>query len=153
MLIETLFIFTMPTTAGYSSTPLAKKLGIKEGFTIRLINQPSHYRSLFTDWPSAITIATGKKNKKNFLHFFTTSAEDLHRHLKDLKNEIVGNGIIWVSWPKKASRVSTDLTEDVIRQMALAIGLVDVKVCAVDETWSGLKLVIPVKDRQAINRQ
>lgn len=136
----------MSATA-YSSTPLAKKLGIKDGFLLRLHNEPEHYRSLFTDWPSGVTLETDRNKKKDFIHFFTKSAEDLHKELPLLKKEIVANGIIWISWPKKASKIATDITEDLIRQMALAIGLVDIKVCAVDETWSGLKLVIPVKDR------
>ena len=150
--IPLFYFYTMPATAGYSATPLAKKLGIKEGSVIRIINQPAHYFSLFTGWPSQVTIATDDTTKKNFIHFFTHSAEELHQHLKSLKDEIVADGTIWISWPKKASKVPTDLTEDVIRQMALAVGLADVKVCAVDEVWSGLKLVIPVKDR-GINRQ
>lgn len=138
---------SMPPTA-YSSTPLAKKLGLKEGFVIRLHNEPDSYRSLFTDWPPDVTIERDKKKKKDFIHFFTISAEELHKQLPLLKEEIFPNGIIWISWPKKASKVPTDITEDIIRQMALAIGLVDVKVCAVDEIWSGLKLVILVKNRQ-----
>ena len=80
---------------------------------------------------------------------FSQQAKDLHKDIRLLKNEIEPNGIIWISWPKKASKVITDITEDVIRNLALANGLVDIKVCAVDETWSGLKLVIPVKDRNA----
>jgi hypothetical protein len=134
-------------TAGYSGTPLAKKLGIKEGFIIRLINQPAHYFNLFTDLPAAIKIDPGKKSKKNFIHYFTTAAAEMQQQLPLLRNEIVANGMIWVSWPKKAAKMKTDITEDAIRNYALSIGLVDIKVCAVDETWSGLKLVIPVKDR------
>lgn len=136
----------MATTA-YSATPLAKKLGLKEGFIIRLHNEPGYYRSLFTDWPTEVIIEKSKAKKKDFIHFFTKSAEELHQQLPLLKEEIVDNGIIWISWPKKASKVPTDITEDVIRNLALAIGLVDIKVCAIDEVWSGLKLVIPVKDR------
>lgn len=134
-------------TAGYSQTPLAKKLGIKDGFTIRLINQPAHYFSLFTDLPGDLTIEDEASIKKDFIHFFTTSAMELETQLPLLKNEIVPNGMIWVSWPKKTAKIKTDITEDVIRNYALSIGLVDIKVCAVDQTWSGLKLVIPVKDR------
>ena len=134
-------------TAGYSQTPLAKKLGIKDGFIVRLINQPAHYFSLFTDLPADLKIETDPSNKKDFIHFFTTSAMELETQLPSLKNEIVPNGMVWVSWPKKAAKIKTDITEDVIRNYALSIGLVDIKVCAVDQTWSGLKLVIPVKDR------
>ena len=133
--------------AGYSGTPLAKKLGIKEGFKIRLINQPEYYFDLFTDMPANITLLKDKRSQKNFIHYFSKQAKDLQRNIPLLKNEIEVNGIIWISWPKKASKMATDVTEDVIRSIALANGLVDIKVCAVDETWSGLKLVIPVKDR------
>jgi hypothetical protein len=134
-------------SVGYSGTPLAKKLGIKDGFTIRLINAPDYYLDLFTDWPTDIHISEGK-NEKNLIHFFTKDSSELHKVLPGLKKEIVANGIIWVSWPKKTSKVVTDVSENMIRDLALNIGLVDVKVCAVDEVWSGLKLVIPVKDRK-----
>ncbi|MEO7767167.1 MAG: hypothetical protein ABIS01_07065 [Ferruginibacter sp.] len=134
-------------TAGYSGTPLAKKLGIKSGFKIRLVNQPGNYFSLFHDLPASITILTEKKSRKNLIHYFALQAKDLQRDIPFLKNEIEPDGMIWISWPKKASKVSTDITEDTIRKFALANGLVDIKVCAVDDTWSGLKLVIPVKDR------
>ena len=135
------------SNAGYSGTPLAKKLGIKQDFVIRLIQQPSYYFLLFSDLPGSIHIAKDNKKQKHFIHYFTTQAADLYRQLPLLKQEIVSNGMIWVSWPKKAAKLKTDITEDVIRNYALSIGLVDIKVCAVDETWSALKLVIPVKDR------
>jgi hypothetical protein len=134
-------------TSGYSGTPLAKKLGIKEGFKIRLINPPEYYSELFTDMPEKISILKDTKTKKNFIHCFVKQEKELHKNIASLKNEIEPNGIIWISWPKKASKVSTDITEDVIRNLALANGLVDIKVCAVDEIWSGLKLVIPVRNR------
>lgn len=114
---------------------------------IRLHNEPPYYRSLFTDWPQNVMVETHPDGKKDLIHFFTTRAEELHRHLPLLKKEIHPAGSLWISWPKKAAKVPTDLTEDIIRQMALAAGLVDVKVCAVDDVWSGLKLVIPVKNR------
>jgi hypothetical protein len=134
--------------SAYSATPLARKLGIKEGSVIRLYHQPPGYRSLFTDWPENVITDEDSGNKKDLIHFFTQSAEELHHSLPGLKDEIRPNGAIWISWPKKASKVPTDLTEDVIRQLALAAGLVDIKVCSVDDTWSGLKLVIPLKDRK-----
>jgi hypothetical protein len=134
-------------TSGYSGTPLAKKLGIKEGFKIRLINSPEYYFELFTDMPENISILKDTKTKKNFIHCFVKQEKELYKNIASLKNEIESNGIIWISWPKKASKVVTDVTEDVVRNLALANGLVDIKVCAVDEIWSGLKLVIPVKDR------
>jgi hypothetical protein len=133
--------------AGYSGTPLAKKLGIKPGFQIRLVNAPGYYFDLFTDLPPDMNIANEDAAKKDLIHFFTKSEKEFTAMLPDLKNQIKPNGIIWVSWPKKASKVLTDITEDIIRNYALTIGLVDIKVCAVDEIWSGLKLVIPVKER------
>ena len=135
------------TPSGYSGTPLAKKLGIKEGFKIRLINPPEYYFDLFTDMPENISIFKDTKTKKNFIHCFVKQEKELYKNIASLKNEIEPNGIIWISWPKRASKVVTDITEDVVRNLALANGLVDIKVCAVDEIWSGLKLVIPVKDR------
>lgn len=134
-------------TAGYSGTPLAKKLGIKSGFHFCLINQPDYYFSLFNDMPDGIVLVKERKSRKDLVHYFTSHAKDLRKELPLLRNEIVPNGIIWISWPKKASKVTTDVTENLVRELALANGLVDIKVCAVDDTWSGLKLVIPVKDR------
>jgi hypothetical protein len=136
--------------AGYSGTPLAKKLGMKEGYLVRFINQPDYYLDLFTDLPP-IKQTNNKKTLKNLIHYFVETQSQLEQHICSLKNEIEQDGMIWISWPKKASKVPTDITEDVIRRLALENGLVDVKVCAVDETWSGLKLVIPVKDRKPKN--
>ena len=133
--------------SGYSGTPLAKKLGIKEGFTVSIINQPDYYFNLFTDLPK-IKITEDKKLKKEFIHYFVTKEKDLVQDINNLKEQIVQNGMIWISWPKKSSKVETDITEDVIRNLALKNGLVDVKVCAMDEVWSGLKLVIPIKERR-----
>ena len=133
--------------AGYSSTPLAKKLGIKPGFKMRLINAPDYYFELFTDMPEDIRILTDKKTKKNFIHVFVKKLNELEKYIFEIKNEIEQDGIIWISWYKKSSKIPTDVTEDKIRETALANGLVDIKVCAVDDVWSGLKLVIPVKTR------
>jgi Protein of unknown function (DUF3052) len=135
---------------GYSGTPLAKKLGIKEGFKIRLVDQPDYYFDLFTDLPETLHIMKEKKTKKNLIHYFTKSTAGLHKDIVALRNEIEPNGMIWISWPKKASKIATDITEDTIRELALSNGLVDIKVCAVDEVWSGLKLVIPVKERNKL---
>ena len=132
---------------GYSGTPLAKKLGIKAGFKARLANQPDYYFDLFSDMPENVSFLRDKKPKKNFIHFFTLSAKELEKNIAGLRAEIEEDGMIWVSWPKKAAKIETDITEDIIRHLALSNGLVDVKVCAVDEIWSGLKLVIRVKDR------
>ena len=131
----------------YSSTPLAKKLGIENGFKIRLINKPNYYFNLFTDLPTNIKILTDKKSKKDFIHLFVKSMNELQKNIQTIKNEIEQDGIIWISWYKKSAKIPTDVTEDKIRATALVNGLVDIKVCAVDEVWSGLKLVIPVKNR------
>jgi len=134
--------------AGYSSTPLAKKLGIKSNFKIRVINAPDYYFNLFTDLPNDIIILNDKKLKKNFIHLFVKTLNEFEKHIHELKNEIEPGGIIWVSWYKKSAKIPTDVTEDKIRESALANGLVDIKVCAVDDVWSGLKLVIPVSKRK-----
>lgn len=133
--------------SGYSGTQLAKKLGIKAGFKCRLINQPEYYFDLFTVMPDHVSFLSDKKAKKNFIHFFTRSAKELETQIVSLRSEIEPDGMIWVSWPKKAAKIETDITENEVRHLALSNGLVDVKVCAVDEIWSGLKLVIRVKDR------
>jgi len=133
--------------SGYSGTRLAKKLGIKEGFTISVFHQPEYYFQLFTDLPVNIKLVTNEKLKKDFIHYFVKEEKQLLKDISKLKGQIEQNGIIWISWPKKASKVATDVTEDVVRNIALKNGLVDIKVCAVDEVWSALKLVIPVKDR------
>lgn len=135
--------------AGYSGTPLAKKLGIKEGAKVKLVNAPNHYFDLFTDWPLNVSLNAGAPFDN--IHFFTLSAQEYREQLPILKTHLKPNGSIWISWPKKVSKVTTDVTEDLIRNYAISIGLVDIKVCAVDETWSGLKLVIPVKDRGVVS--
>lgn len=133
-------------TTGYSGTPLAKKLGIKAGYIIKIVNAPDYYPDLFEDFPE-VEESNDPEMGKNFIHYFTKEARKLENDILSLKDEIVQDGMIWISWPKKASKVPTDITEDIIRNLALQNGLVDVKVCAVDDTWSGLKLVIRVKNR------
>lgn len=137
----------MANQAGYSNTSLVKKLGIKPGFKIRFVNPPEHYFDLLEGLPADIVVFEEPVSGLDFVHYFTKQAASLERDLPALRQEIVPNGTIWISWPKKASKVTTDITEDVIRNLALSIGLVDVKVCAVDAVWSGLKLVIRVRDR------
>jgi hypothetical protein len=133
--------------AGYSGTPLAKKLGIKEGYTVRLVNEPTHYFNLFSDLPANLHFVQDGKTKTDFIHYFATIAAQLQKDMPVLKKQLQPTGMLWVSWYKKSAKIPTDITEELIRNMALEIGLVDIKVCAVDEQWSGLKLVIPVKDR------
>ena len=138
----------MPVNAGYSGTPLARKLGIKTGFDARLVGAPDHYHSLFDDMPGGVNFNDDANCPQDFIHLFTKEEESFLEILPKLKTQLKPNGMIWVSWPKKASKVPTDITEDIIRNYAIEIGLVDIKVCAVDEVWSGLKLVIPVKNRK-----
>ena len=132
---------------GYSGTPLAKKLGIKAGHKIRLVNEPVYYFELFGDMPENVQFLTEKKLNKDLVHYFTKEITDLQKDICSLRNEIFPNGALWISWPKKAAKIATTVTEDAIRSIALGNGLVDIKVCAVDEIWSGLKLVVPVKER------
>ncbi|MEO3407423.1 DUF3052 domain-containing protein [Mucilaginibacter sp. CAU 1740] len=134
--------------AGYSETPPAKKLGIKSNSVVALINPPKHYMELFSDMPADALFVDDVTIRKDLIHFFTKSLDEYRQMLPTLMKQIKPDGMIWVSWPKKASKVVTDITEDLIRNYAISIGLVDIKVCAVDEVWSGLKLVIPVKDRK-----
>ena len=128
--------------AGYSGTPLAKKLGIKSGFRVCVKNYTGDYQSLVNPLPDDVEITTRLTGKFDLIHFFTKSEKQYLDNLEKLISKIHQHGMIWVSWPKKASKVKTDMTETVVRQNALKTKLVDVKVCAVDEVWSGLKLVI-----------
>ena len=130
------------TTAGYSGTPLAKKLGFKEGSRVRIKNAPDDYLDLVNPRPENVHISKSIRKDIDIFHFFTRSSSELKSQLPKLISTIDQNGMIWISWPKKSSGVPSSVTEDTIRSVALPLGLVDVKVCAVDETWSGLKLVI-----------
>lgn len=125
--------------AGYSGTPLIKKLGIKDGFRIQTRNEPAHYGELLGPLPVGVTNA---ETGCDFIHAFYIERSDFASEIQSLMNAIKRDGMIWISWPKRASKVPTSMTEDVVREVALPLGLVDVKVCAVDEVWSGLKLVI-----------
>ena len=134
--------------SGYSGTALEKKLGIKENFRIRLIHAPENYFDFFLEWPPNIEISDDPRIKKNLIHFFTKEFSIYYTLLPLLKEEIEQNGMIWVSWPKKTSKISSDVSEDLIRNYGLETGLVDIKVCSVNEEWSALKLVIPLKHRK-----
>lgn len=133
--------------AGYSGKPLGKKLGFKPGFNICLVNAPEYYFNLFSELPADVAFNKNGDEKRDLIHFFTKETQEYFEKLPFLKTQIKVNGTIWVSWPKKTSKVKTDISEQIIRDYALKIGLVDIKICAVDDTWSGLKLVIPLKDR------
>jgi hypothetical protein len=135
-------------SAGYSGTPLLKKLGIKSGFKMMWLNAPSHYPQLLGKLPEGAQVFSRPQTPLDFIHFFPRNRKEYEQRLPEMKKSLAPDGMIWVSWPKAASKVPTDVTEKLVRGYALKIGLVDIKVCAVDETWSGLKMVIPVKDRK-----
>jgi hypothetical protein len=134
-------------TAGYSGTPLLQKLGIKSGYTVLTLNAPDDYRALLGDPYDIKLIADKPAGRPNVIHLFTNSRDELFAKLADLRNVITQDGAIWVSWYKKAAKLPTEITEDAVREAALPLGLVDVKVCAVDDNWSGLKLVIRKENR------
>jgi hypothetical protein len=129
--------------AGYSGTPLAKKLGIEPGATIFLDGAPDNYPV------RGATIVRSLSHRVDIVHLFTKSASELASKMRRLRASIRHDATVWISWPKKSSKVPTDITEDVIRDIALPMGFVDIKVCAVDEVWSGLKLVIRREQRRA----
>ncbi len=133
--------------AGYSGTPLVRKLGIKAGFKLWVIDPPPNYWDLLGALPDNVSIGEPDEGRFDFIHIFATDRARLAERLGELRARIAPAGMIWVSWPKKSSQVATDLSEPLIRDLALRGGLVDVKVCAVDNTWSGLKLVIRLRDR------
>jgi hypothetical protein len=128
--------------AGYSGTPLATKLGITEGRTVAAIGAPRNYKTLLAPLPPGVRFVKSGGGSADIVHLFVTDRRELADRLARLVTTIRPDAAVWVSWPKKASGVPTTVTEDVIRAIALPLGFVDVKVCAVDETWSGLKLVI-----------
>jgi hypothetical protein len=134
--------------AGYSGTPLYKKLGIKENSRLYAKNAPPNYEKLISPIPVGVTIQKRLSNNLDIIHIFTKDIEELTFSLSSYLTRIKQNGAIWVSWPKKSSGVLSDVTEDIIRDVALPLGLVDIKVCAVDEVWSGLKLVIRTEHRK-----
>jgi len=131
--------------AGYSGTPLVDKLGIKAGSRTHFVAPPANLPALLGALPEGAREAP--RGEIDFAMLFVKTVSELRKRFAPLRDRLVANGSLWVSWPKKTSGVATDLTEDVIRGIGLAEGLVDVKVCAVDETWSGLKFVRRLKDR------
>lgn len=135
--------------AGYSKTPLAQKLGIKPGTKVVALDPPAGYRKLLAPLPAEVSFTDNAVAGASFVHLFVTERRALEKELKRLRKLLDDAGVLWISWPKKASGVTTDITEDVIRDVCLPLGFVDVKVCAVDETWSGLKLMIRRENRKA----
>ena len=131
-----------PGAAGYSGTPLAKKLGIKEASHVLLLGAPEDLASLLEPIPAGVVFESDAGPHVDIAHVFVTRKEELAKHLNVLRRELKPDAALWVSWPKKAAKVPTTVTEDTVRELALPIGFVDVKVCAVSEVWSGLKLVV-----------
>lgn len=130
-------------TVGYSGTPLPRKLGIKPGMSIAVLEAPQDIDAVLGDLPENLTISDRLTGHRDLVLIFITRQADLASRLPALINAIAPNGMIWVAWPKRASKIETDMTEDFIREIVLpSSGLVDVKVCAIDQVWSGLKLVI-----------
>jgi hypothetical protein len=133
--------------AGYSGTPLVKKLGIKPDFDIAFVNPPTNFVNQL-ELPPGVTVKSISKSKDlDFILLFVKTRAILTEAFPQCAQKLTSNGMLWVSWPKRASGVATDVSENVVREIGLAAGLVDVKICAVDETWSGLKFVYRLKDR------
>ena len=134
----------MATTvrSGYSGTPLARKLGIKPGHRVQVHGAPDDYARLLAPLPESVVFARRAGADVDVAHVFATAREDLAKRLASLRKALRADAALWVSWPKRASKVATTITEDTIRELALPLGYVDIKVCAVDAVWSGLKLVV-----------
>lgn len=134
----------MPTSspAGYSGTPLAKKLGIKERSHVFVLSAPTGFKELLAPLPPDVVFQPKAGKTTDIAHLFVTEAGELKKLLVTLRKTLKPDAAIWVSWPKKSSKVATTITEDIIRELALPMGFVDIKVCAVTEIWSGLKLVV-----------
>ena len=133
---------THPAPAGYSGTPLARKLGLKPGMAVLLADAPAGYADTLQPLPEGLRFVTRAGANVALVHAFFTRRADLAAALRRYREGLAPDAVLWVSWPKKAAKVPTDITEDVIRAEALPLGWVDVKVCAVDAVWSGLKLVV-----------
>lgn len=138
----------MMATPGYSGTPLAKKLGIKTGTRMLPFEAPPEYREWLSELPGDVAFTTRMADDVDIVHVFAVRKAKLAHHLQNLRKDLRQDAAVWVSWPKKASKVPTDITEDVIRELALPLGFVDIKICAVTDVWSGLKLVIRKSQRR-----
>ncbi|PYO06810.1 MAG: DUF3052 domain-containing protein [Gemmatimonadetes bacterium] len=136
---------TSPPTFGYSGTPLIDKLGIKSSARLQFVSEPANFSAVLGTLPYGTRMAS--RGTLDFAILFVKALSELRKRFAPLRDRLETNGMLWVAWPKKASGVDTDLTEGVVRQFGLESGLVDVKVCAIDDTWSGLKFVRRLKDR------
>ena len=137
-------------SAGYSGTPLVKKLGIKEGFRVALVGAPNGFQSELEGLPRGVSFVTSVQGQLDFILYFAKTRSELTRNFSRLAAKLKPAGMLWIAWPKRASGIATDLSDGVVREIGLDAGLVDVKVCAVNQVWSGLKFVIRVKDRPKI---
>ena len=133
--------------AGYSGTPLVHKLGIKEGFVVGLVNPPKGFETQLGSLPDKVRIATRLSKRIDVLVFFADTEAILKRSFARLAEKLASNGMLWIAWPKKSSGVPTDLSFETVQRVGLQVGLVDVKICALDEVWSGLKFVYRLRDR------
>jgi hypothetical protein len=139
--------------AGYSGTPLAKKIGIKEGSRVALVNAPKDFQFEPKELPDNVEFIKGSAKSLDIILFFVTTERALAKEFSKLASRLSANGMIWIAWPKKSSGVATDLTFNRVQTIGLDAGLVDVKICAVDDTWSGLKFVYRLKDRPSLNKK
>lgn len=137
----------IPSSAGYSGTPLIKKLGLKAGMRACFVDAPPQYLNLLGSLPEGVALLETPGGKMDFIHVFVLTEQGLEAQFADLKQSLASSGMLWISWPKKASSIETDLSSVIVRNTGLAGGLVDVKVCAVDADWSALKFVYRLKDR------
>ncbi|NER16278.1 DUF3052 family protein [Spongiivirga citrea] len=137
------------TTTGYSGTPLAKKLGIKSGFEVLILNAPTSYLSFFNDFPSDVQLIEDDlfKGEVDFIHLFATSEDELTTYFKTAKSTLKKSGMLWISWPKKTSKILTTIEKFDVMKYGLKMGLVDVKVAAINSDWSGHKFVYRKTDR------
>ena len=133
--------------AGYSSKPLVRKLGIKEGYRVCVVGAPPSLGDILGTLPDGVMLAEPSAAQLDVVLWFATSRAELEHHVTGMLSRIAVNGMIWICWPKRASKLQTDLNENAIRELGLATGWVDIKVCAVDEQWSGLKFVRRLADR------
>jgi len=134
--------------AGYSKKSLVEKLGIKEGFRVIILNSPANYNHTLGKLPENVNVMKALGEQLDFIQFFTKESKELQDEFPNLKRALSQNGILWISWPKGSSKVKTDLNENIVREVGLRYGLVDVKIAAVDEIWSGLKFVYRLRDRK-----
>ena len=134
--------------AGYSKKTLVEKLGIKEGSRVIFLNSPSHYDKILGKLPPNVMRQQRLQASLDFIHYFTKEKDELKKNFPKLKKALTQNGLLWISWRKGSSGITTDLNENIVREIGLKNDMVDVKVCAINEIWSGLKFVIRVKDRK-----